>query len=163
MTGFSAEPAVVTAPDLNDPPPVPPVPPVLAGAVDQARAAVAEFAGAETVGDHLGVDYEDPAAATHRFVAHLAGYQGWQWAAVVAAYPGADHVTVSEVVLVPGPTALLAPEWVPWSSGSGPATWAPETCWRRPPMIRGWSRATPPVAMRRSMTSPARSAWAGAG
>ena len=33
---------------------------------------------------------------------------------MVAAYPGADHATISEVVLVPGPTALLAPPFVPW-------------------------------------------------
>ena len=44
----------------------------------------------------------------------MPGYQGWQWAVVVAAHPGADHATISEVVLVPGPTALLAPQWVPW-------------------------------------------------
>jgi Protein of unknown function (DUF3027) len=87
---------------------------VLSGAVDQARAAVAEFSGPDAVGDYLGVSYEDPAAATHRFLAHLPGYIGWQWAAVVAAYPGADQATISEVVLVPGPTALLAPAWVPW-------------------------------------------------
>ena len=35
---------------------------------------------------------------------------------VVAAYPSCDHATVSEVVLVPGPTALLAPAWVPWEN-----------------------------------------------
>lgn len=87
---------------------------VLTGAVEAARAAVEEFAGPEAVGDYLGVSYEDPNAATHRFLAHLAGYQGWQWAAVVAAYAGADHATISEVVLIPGPTSLLAPEWVPW-------------------------------------------------
>jgi len=87
---------------------------VLTGAAAQARAAVEEFAGPEAVGDYLGVSYEDPTAATHRFLAHLPGYQGWQWAAVVAAYPGADRATISEVVLIPGPTALLAPEWVPW-------------------------------------------------
>ncbi len=87
---------------------------VLRGAVDQARAAVVEFSGPDAVGDYLGVSYEDPNTATHRFLAHLPGYNGWQWAAVVAAYPGAGQATISEVVLVPGPTALLAPEWVPW-------------------------------------------------
>jgi Protein of unknown function (DUF3027) len=87
---------------------------VLSGAVDQARAAVAEFSGPDAIGDYLGVSYEDPTAATHRFLAHLPGYIGWQWAAVVAAYPGAEQATISEVVLIPGPTALLAPEWVPW-------------------------------------------------
>jgi len=98
---------------------------VLTGAVDAARAAVEEFSGAETVGDYLGVSYEDPDAATHRFLAHLPGYQGWQWAAVVAAYPGADHATISEVVLVPGPTALLAPRWVPWEQRVRPGDLGP--------------------------------------
>lgn len=98
---------------------------MLTGAIDQARAAVAEFSGLEAVGDYLGVSYEDPNAATHRFLAHLTGYQGWQWAVVVAAYPGAELVTVSEVVLVPGPTALLAPEWVPWEERVRPGDLSP--------------------------------------
>lgn len=59
---------------------------VLRGAADQARAAVVEFSGPEAVGDYLGVSYEDGNAATHRFIAHLPGYQGWQWAVVVASY-----------------------------------------------------------------------------
>jgi hypothetical protein len=98
---------------------------VLTGAVGQARATVADFGGADTVGEHLGVGYEDPTTATHRFLARLPGYQGWQWAVVVAAYPGAEHATVSEVVLVPGPTALLAPEWVPWHQRIRPGDLGP--------------------------------------
>ena len=86
---------------------------LLGAAVDQARQAVIEFSG-DTVGDYLGVAFEDEAAATHRFLATMAGYQGWQWAVVMAAVPGTERVTVSEVVLVPGPTALLAPKWLPW-------------------------------------------------
>ncbi len=98
---------------------------VLTGAVDQARTAVEEFSGPEAVGDHLGVSYEDPNAATHRFLAHLPGYQGWQWAVVVAAPQGAGHATISEVVLIPGPTALLAPEWVPWEQRVRPGDLSP--------------------------------------
>lgn len=98
---------------------------VLTGAADQARAAVVEFSSAEMVGDYLGVGYEDPNTATHRFLAHLPGYQGWQWAVVVAAYPGAGRATISEVVLVPGPTALLAPEWVPWDQRVRPGDLSP--------------------------------------
>ncbi len=86
---------------------------ILGAAVDQARQAVIEFSG-DTVGDYLGVEFEDESAATHRFLATMAGYHGWQWAVVVAAYPGAERATVSEVVLVPGPTAILAPQWLPW-------------------------------------------------
>src|SRR3954470_21250149 len=98
---------------------------VLTGAAEQARTAVAEFSGPETVGDYLGVSYEDPNAATHRFLAHVPGYQGWQWAVVVAGYAGADHATISEVVLIPGPTALLAPEWVPWNERLKPGDLGP--------------------------------------
>ncbi len=114
MTSPSAESSTATA-----------VPAVLTDAVDKASAAIAEFSGAETVGDYLGVDVEDPAAATHRFVAQLTGYQGWQWAVVVAAHPGADHATISEVVLVPGPAALLAPEWLPWEQRVRPGDLGP--------------------------------------
>ena len=97
---------------------------VLNAAADTARAAVVEFSG-DTVGEYLGVTYEDTNAATHRFLANLPGYQGWQWAVVVAAYPGADHATISEVVLVPGPTALLAPQWVPWEQRIKPGDLSP--------------------------------------
>ncbi|WP_068187886.1 DUF3027 domain-containing protein [Mycobacterium sp. UM_CSW] len=123
MTGpteESVEPAATTVAEWPDE-----LAALLTGAADQARAAVEEFAGPEAVGDYLGVSYEDPNAATHRFLAHLPGYQGWQWAAVVAAYRGADHATISEVVLIPGPTALLAPEWVPWQERVRPGDLGP--------------------------------------
>ena len=97
---------------------------VLDGAAEQARQAIIEFSG-DTVGEYLGVAYEDDTAATHRFLANMPGYQGWQWAVVVATYPGADHATVSEVVLVPGPTALLAPAWVPWENRVKPGDLGP--------------------------------------
>jgi hypothetical protein len=102
---------------------------VLMGAVDAARTAILEYeggTGAEgLVGEYLGASFEDPTAATHRFLAAMPGYQGWQWAVVVAAYPGADHATISEVVLVPGPTALLAPQWVPWQERIQPGDLSP--------------------------------------
>lgn len=97
---------------------------VLLGAVEQARAAIIEHGG-ETVGDYLGATFDDFNAATHRFLAKLPGYQGWQWAVVVAAHPGADQATISEVVLVPGPTALLAPKWVPWQERLRPGDLGP--------------------------------------
>lgn len=120
VTGPSEESAVATVAEWPDG-----LAAVLRGAVDQARAAVVEFSGPEAVGDYLGLGYEDPNAATHRFLAHLAGYQGWQWAVVVAAYPGAEQATVSEVVLIPGPTALLAPVWVPWEKRVRPGDLSP--------------------------------------
>lgn len=98
---------------------------ILTGAVDLARAAIVEGSGEDAVGDYLGVGPEDQTSATHRFLAHLPGYQGWQWAVVVASYPGADRATVSEVVLVPGPEALLAPEWLPWDQRVRPGDLSP--------------------------------------
>src|ERR1700761_9049643 len=63
------------------------------GSGELAGAAVAEHSGADTGGDYLGVGYEDPTSASHRFLAHLPGYQGWQWSVVVAAYPGCNTET----------------------------------------------------------------------
>ena len=94
----------------------------LAAAVDLAREAaevnaqgvVPHAAGEPVVGEHAGVQPEGPDAATHLFNANYPGYRGWCWAVTVAT-AGPDHpVTVSEVVLLPGPDALVAPEWVPW-------------------------------------------------
>jgi hypothetical protein len=87
--------------------------PVLTDAVELARTALAELQDGG-IGEYLGVTTEDECAATHRFVADLPGYRGWQWAVVVAADPAADHATVSEIALLPGPDALVAPDWIPW-------------------------------------------------
>jgi hypothetical protein len=85
----------------------------LAAAVELARAAAAE-AGDDMVGEHVGVHAEGPAVATHLFEASLPGYRGWRWAVSVASPGAGEPVTVSEVVLLPGPDALVAPQWVPW-------------------------------------------------
>jgi DUF3027 family protein len=102
---------------------------VLMGAVDAARTAILEYEGGDAddvvVGEYIGATIDDPSAVTHRFLATMPGYQGWQWAVVVAAYPGADRATISEVVLVPGPTALLAPQWVPWQDRVQPGDLSP--------------------------------------
>jgi hypothetical protein len=97
----------------------------LSTAVDQARAAAVDTAGSpELVGEHLGATRESPSAeqggaelgevVTHSFASRLPGYVGWYWAVTLAAVPGEEHVTVDEVVLLPGEQALLAPAWVPW-------------------------------------------------
>ena len=112
---------------------LPDLTPILMGAVDQARAAIIEFSGEGVVGDYLGAGFDDPASVTHRFLASLPGYHGWQWAVVLATYPGADHTTVSEVVLVPGPDALLAPEWVPWHERVQPGDLSPGDLLSPPP------------------------------
>jgi hypothetical protein len=101
---------------------------VLTLAVEQARAAAVETAGdPDSVGEHLGSTPEPvtpvtgevaPEALgevlTHTFASRLPGYTGWHWAVTVARVPGEETVTVDEVVLLPGDSALLAPAWVPW-------------------------------------------------
>lgn len=100
----------------------------LAAAVELARAAAVETAGdAELVGEHLRAapevvtpsTDEVPADAlgtvlTHSFESKLPGYVGWYWAVTVTRAAGDDDVTVDEVVLLPGDSAILAPAWVPW-------------------------------------------------
>ena len=71
-------------------------------------------AGAASVGDHLGVQAEGERVVTHLFDCADPAYSGWRWAVTVVRAPRAKAVTVSETVLLPGPGALLAPDWVPW-------------------------------------------------
>ena len=94
-------------------------------AVDLAYEAAVAEAGTERVGDHLGVVAEDERVVTHTFACLHPGYQGWQWAVTLARAPRARTVTVNDVVLLPGETALLAPPWVPWSERIAPGDVGP--------------------------------------
>ena len=86
-----------------------------AEAVDLARAAAEAVAGAPGVGAHVGAFAEAERVVTHLFESLDLAYTGWQWEVTVARAPRAKAVTVSEVVLLPGPGALLPPAWVPWN------------------------------------------------
>ena len=92
--------------DLNDP--------ALVTEVDLARAAAQEEAGDELVGEYVSYHIEDEAAVTHLFEADKPGYHGWRWAVTITTAGPTSDITVSEVVLLPGPSALVAPDWVPW-------------------------------------------------
>jgi hypothetical protein len=86
-----------------------------AQAVDEARAAAEELAGHGQVGDHVDIQADDERVVTHLFRSQDRAYSGWRWAVTVTRASRAKVVTVSEVVLLPGPDSLLAPDWVPWS------------------------------------------------
>ncbi|MGW5073221.1 DUF3027 domain-containing protein [Rhodococcus sp. NPDC004095] len=101
-----------------------PVRPLLAKAVEFARQALTDL-GEVHIGAHLGVTAEDENTATHRFAATLPGYHGWQWAVVLSALPDSDRVTVNESALLPGPDALVAPEWLPWDQRVRPGDLSP--------------------------------------
>lgn len=96
-----------------------------ADAVDLARAAAEESAGADQIGEHIGVTADDTRVVTHLFECRLPGYRGWRWAVTVARASRARTVTLDETVLLPGPEALLAPEWVPWHERLRPGDLGP--------------------------------------
>lgn len=94
-------------------------------AVELAQAAAVRRAGVIEVGEHLGVVAEGTRVATHRFACTHPGYPGWYWSVTVARASRARVVTVSEVTLMPGDGALIAPAWVPWSERIGPKDLTP--------------------------------------
>ncbi|MCC9306680.1 DUF3027 domain-containing protein [Kitasatospora sp. RB6PN24] len=96
-----------------------------AEAVELARQAAVESVGAEVVGEHLAARAEAERVVTHTFECLDPAYRGWHWAVTVARAPRAKVVTLDEVVLLPGPDAVLAPEWVPWSERLRPGDLGP--------------------------------------
>ncbi|CAL9495961.1 putative protein [Streptomyces sp. enrichment culture] len=96
-----------------------------AEALDLARSAAEEAAAPGVVGEHVGLVSEGDRVVTHFFECKELGYRGWRWAVTVARASRARIVTVDEAVLLPGPDALLAPEWVPWSERLRPGDLGP--------------------------------------
>lgn len=82
---------------------------------DFARAALIEAAGKSKVGSFIEVFEEDGNVATFIFENNHKGYVGWRWSATVYQANKNEPATVSEIVLLPGPDSLVAPDWVPWS------------------------------------------------
>lgn len=95
-----------------------------AKALSVARHALEEL-GEGGVGAHIGVRNVSETSATHRFVADVPGYNGWEWNVVVACASGSCWVTVSELALVPGQEALQAPDWVPYHQRVQPGDLGP--------------------------------------
>jgi hypothetical protein len=96
-----------------------------AEAVDAARAALLDLVPEGEVGQHLGVDAEDGKVVTHLFECSKAGYRGWRWSVTVARASRQKHVTIDEIVLIPGEDALVAPEWVPYKERIRPGDLSP--------------------------------------
>ncbi|WP_459247128.1 DUF3027 domain-containing protein [Streptomyces youssoufiensis] len=96
-----------------------------AEAVDLARAAAEEAAFPGPVGEHVAIAADGDRVVTHFFECAEPGYRGWRWAVTVARASRAKVVTLDETVLLPGPEALLAPEWVPWSERLRPGDMGP--------------------------------------
>lgn len=87
------------------------------GATDLARNAALEDAKDERfIGELIAIDSDGDHVATYQFAANLPGYLGWRWAVSIAKVDSDSAPTICDVVLLPGPDSLLAPEWIPYSS-----------------------------------------------
>ncbi|MFM2264004.1 MAG: hypothetical protein RLY81_356, partial [Actinomycetota bacterium] len=85
-------------------------------AKDLARNAALEVAEQrDQVGGFVSVDFDDDnRVATYLFEAKLAGYKGWRWCITIAKVDSDAQPTICDVVVLPGPDALRAPDWIPY-------------------------------------------------
>ena len=78
-------------------------------------AALAEAEFASQVGDFVSVEYDDDnRIATYLFNAEIAGYKGWRWGITIAQVDDDSTPTICDVVVLPGPDSLLAPDHIPY-------------------------------------------------
>jgi hypothetical protein len=77
--------------------------------------AAVESSSRNAVGFFIESIEEDEGVVTYLFEGKLKGYQGWRWSVSIFQGEGDVAPTISEVLLVPGPDSLVAPDWVPWS------------------------------------------------
>lgn len=83
--------------------------------VDLARSVALDVADApEQVGAFVeSVDMGDH-VTDFRFTCGITGYEGWQWSVTLYHDEEAGRWTVNESSLIPTPSALRPPQWVPW-------------------------------------------------
>ena len=103
-----------------------------AKAVDVARAALEAEVPVEDIGDHLQAVADAERVVTHFFQCLNTGYAGWRWAVTVMRAPRAKNITVSDIVLLPGPDSLVAPPWVPWQERVQPGDLGTGMVWTTP-------------------------------
>jgi Protein of unknown function (DUF3027) len=78
-------------------------------------AALAEAEFATQVGDFISVEYDDEnRIATYLFAAEISGYKGWRWGITIAKVDEESTPTICDVVVLPGPDSLLAPDHIPY-------------------------------------------------
>lgn len=81
---------------------------------DFAREALIAATSRSKVGNFIEVIEEGDGLASYLFENNQKGYVGWRWSVTIFQADSAEP-TVSEIVLMPGPDSLVAPDWVPWS------------------------------------------------
>lgn len=80
--------------------------------VQIARDVLAESIDNNEFGKHLKSIDEGNGLLSEFFECTVVGYFGWHWTVSLSMFDG--HVTVNDVVLLPGEDAVLAPAWTPY-------------------------------------------------
>ena len=93
---------------------------VLLAASDLARSVLEGVAEPGTIGAHLGMDLLEERLGMHWFECTSPGYRGWRWGVSVARVSRSKVATVCETNLLPGPDAVLAPQWLPYADRLAP-------------------------------------------
>lgn len=89
-------------------------------------AALADAEFASQVGSFVSVEHGDEnRVGTYLFEAEIAGYKGWRWAITVAKVDEKSEPTICDVVLLPGPDSLIAPDHIPYRDRIEPADITP--------------------------------------
>lgn len=70
--------------------------------------------GRRAIGNYIRTDDDGDGLRSYIFESTLRGYVGWYWCVTIY-QPEGQEPTISEVVMMPGDNALVAPKWVPWS------------------------------------------------
>lgn len=82
---------------------------------DFARTSLIEATSKSKVGNFIEVLEDGEDVATYLFENNQKGYVGWRWSVTIFQADTKEPATVSEILLMPGPDSLIAPDWVPWS------------------------------------------------
>ena len=82
--------------------------------VEQASTALKEYSEG-SFGKFLSQTEQDKGVIEVRFESTAKGYSGWHWVVTLTQPDKRKAATLSEINLLAGEGALLAPEWVPWS------------------------------------------------
>ncbi|YAL83803.1 DUF3027 domain-containing protein [Dermacoccaceae bacterium W4C1] len=90
-----------------------------------AKAEAEAIAEPGRVGDLVSSTMLGERLAEHAFACLHPGYVGWFWTVSVARAPRQRAATVCETNLLPGPDAVLAPEWVPYDQRLRPGDLRP--------------------------------------
>ncbi len=107
-------------------------------------AALADAEFASQVGTFVAVEHDDEnRVGTYLFEAEISGYKGWRWAITVAKVDEKSEPTICDVVLLPGPDSLIAPDHVPYLDRIEPADITPGVI---VPSLADDSRLVPGIA-----------------